>query len=177
MIRRLLRRVLRGARDALIGPFELTITDQLARRDPRWGTFICAIEYVNYEGVPGDIMEFGVFAGASLALLAKAQSFNDRGLQRRVVGFDAFKGLPEASEAHAQWRVGDCAQVHGWHPWLPVGAPVTPEATRELFRACELSPPELEIGWYRDTLAMTIPSKYRERAGLRGGCVRLGPAG
>ena len=65
------------------------VINPLAGRDPRWTTFCRAVEYVDYEAVPGDIVEFGVFTGISLALLAKAHSFDPKGngTSRRRVRF------------------------------------------------------------------------------------------
>ena len=54
----------------------LPVFDRLARADRRWSTFLDTVEYINYEAVPGDIVEFVVYTGISLALLAKSYSFD-----------------------------------------------------------------------------------------------------
>jgi len=164
MIRRRLRRALGRARDLVLGPPDISIVDELIRRDRRWETFLCVTEYVNYEAVPGDILEFGVFTGKSLALFAKALSFDETGASRRLVGFDSFEGLGASVDDHARWRPGDCARSHGWHPLLREGDPVTPAATRVLFEACGLPAPELVVGPYRETVPATIGSKVTEAA-------------
>jgi hypothetical protein len=122
------------------------------------------MEYVNYEAVPGDIVEFGVFTGISLALLAKAQSFDSKGIERRVGGFDSFRGLPGSDERHARWQVGTCALNHGWHPLLAVGDPVTPDVTRRLFEACGLDAPLLHVGPFAETLPAAFPAVHRQVA-------------
>lgn len=121
---------------------------------------MAAVEYVNYEAVPGAIVEFGVFTGKSLALLARAHSFDPKGMERKIVGFDSFDGLPRATELHARWRPGACRTVHDWHPFLAPGSVVTPDAPRELFRLCGLPEPEIEAGPFHEVLPRVVPGKY-----------------
>lgn len=138
--------------------------NELARRDPRWSMFCRAADFINYEAVPGDIVEFGVFTGTSLALLARAHSFDPKGMSRRVAGFDSFQGLPASSETHARWRPGDCASSSGWHPLLREGDPVTPDVTLRLFEACSLDPPTLHVGSFEQTLPAAFPTRYGQVA-------------
>ena len=160
MVQRHLRRALRATRNALVGRDELPIIDQLIRRDPRSQTFFSAIDFVNYEQVAGDIVEFGVFTGISLALLAKAHSFDPKGMTRRIVGFDSFDGLPPSAEEHARWHEGACRTSHGWHPFVPEGARVTPDITHELFAACGLPAPDLHEGHFDRTARRLFPAPY-----------------
>jgi hypothetical protein len=146
-------------RDVVIGNGELPIMTQIIRRDPRSQTFLSAIDYVNYEGIPGDVVEFGVFTGLSLAQLAQGHQFDTKGMQRRFIGFDSFEGLPSSSDPHPRWQPADCAVNHGWHPRLAVGARVTPDVTRDLFAACELPPPLLRVGAFSETVARAVPSE------------------
>ena len=62
-------RAIRRARRAA-GYETRSVITQLAERDARWSTFCRAVEDIDYEAIPGDIVEFGVFTGISLALLA-----------------------------------------------------------------------------------------------------------
>jgi hypothetical protein len=137
-------RAIRRARRAA-GYETRDVISQIAARDERWTTYCRAVEYINYEAVAGDIVEFGVFTGMTLALLAKAQTFDPKGNTRRVAGFDSFEGLPPSHETHARWQRGDCSSNHSWHPLLPVGAAVTPGVTRDLFAVCGLDEPLLHI--------------------------------
>jgi len=159
-IRRHLRRTLGIARDFVVGRPELSVIDRLARDDRRTPVFAAALEFVNYEKVDGDIVEFGVFAGASLALLSRCHEDDTKEMARRVVGFDSFDGLPVSAEQHARWRPGACSTMHARHPLVAVGARVTPQVTRDLFAACELPAPELHVGLFEDTVPRVIPSKY-----------------
>ena len=159
-MKNVIRRGLRAVRDFAIGNGEAPIMTQVIRRDPRSTTFLNAIDYINYERIEGDVVEFGVFTGLSLALFAQGHRFDPKGMDRRFIGFDSFEGLPPSADAHARWQAADCAVNHGWHPRLAIGGKVTPEVTRDLFAACELPEPELHIGAFTDTIAKVIPSRH-----------------
>jgi hypothetical protein len=55
-MKRTLRRVARAVRDLAIGAPEVPIMTQLIRRDPRSTTFFAALDYINYEKIPGDVL-------------------------------------------------------------------------------------------------------------------------
>ena len=156
----LIRRTARRLRDLAIGRTDVPIMSQIIRRDPRSTTFFHALDYINYEQIPGDVVEFGVFTGLGLALLAQGHAFDAKGMARRFVGFDSFEGLPPSANPHARWQPADCAVNHGWHPLLPIGARVTPSATTDLFAACGLELPALHIGPFAETVGAVVPSTY-----------------
>jgi len=131
---------------------EKPVIARMARSDPRWPAFASAVEFVNVEGVPGDIVECGVYTGVSLVLLAHAQRAHAVGIERRVFGFDAFEGLPPSRDEHPLWTTGAFRTNEWEHPVLKIGEPATPAATRRLFEICELPPPHLRVGWFVDTL-------------------------
>jgi hypothetical protein len=58
----LVDRAIRPARRAA-GYETRDVMTQMVRRDARWTTFCRAVEYVDYEAVQGDIVEFGVYRG------------------------------------------------------------------------------------------------------------------
>jgi predicted O-methyltransferase YrrM len=155
LVNRAIRRAKRAA-----GYETRTVIAQLAERDARWTTFCRAAEYINFEGVPGDIVEFGVYTGISLALLAYAHSFDPKGMNRRIAGFDSFEGLPDSGETHARWQAGLCGVNHSWHPLLRDGEPVTPEVTRRLFQACGFDEPLLYVGPFDETLPAAFPTAH-----------------
>lgn len=159
LVHRAIRRAKRAA-----GYETRDVMSQLAARDPRWATFCRAAEYVDYEAVPGDIVEFGVFTGISLALLAKAHSFAPGHVERNVAGFDSFEGLPGSAEKHARWQPGDCSSNHGWHPLLALGDAVTPDVTRRLFDICGLRAPLLHVGSFSATLPEAFPAVHKQVA-------------
>ena len=169
-IRSRVRRILQRGADALL-PRELPLMDQVVRKNlDRCSMYCRAMEYINFERVEGDVLEFGVFGGISLALLARAQQMDPKGMHRRVAGFDSFSGLPESVDTHERWKTGDCATMHSWHPTLAVGDPVTPQATFDLFERCGLPRPEIEAGAFDETLQRVIPEKYARVALLHVDC-------
>jgi hypothetical protein len=159
-LRRYVRGGLRRVRDLVLGRPDVPLMTRLLRTDQRASTFLAAIDYINYEGVPGDIVEFGVFTGLSLALLAQGSLFDPKGMTRRIIGFDSFDGLPPASEAHARWREGACRISTDSHPFVEPGTRVTPEITERLFAACGLPSPELHVGLFEQTVPSVVPSRY-----------------
>jgi hypothetical protein len=160
-LRTLLSRLLRGSRDT----DPASILEEMIRRDLRFETFRACVNYLDYERVEGDVLEFGVFAGTSLALLAEACRRGWwRDAPRRIVGFDSFTGLGDDNDDHPRWQRGSCVRVHGWHPLLPAGATVTPDTTRRLFEACGLPQPEIQVGEFEATLPRVLGSKYTAAA-------------
>jgi hypothetical protein len=103
--------------------------------DARCAFFVNAMQFLNWERVEGDIIEFGVSVGKSLGLLAQLYRENMQlwgytdpaCTQRRVVGFDSFEGLPPDDVAHPRWGKGSFATNYlQGHPSLALGEPITP---------------------------------------------------
>jgi cytochrome P450 len=141
--------------------------------DARTTFFTYAIQYLNWENVEGDILEFGVANGKSLALLSRLYQENLRTWQypdlaaheRRCAGFDSFEGLPAGGASHPRWSAGSFASnYHYGHPAMAFDEPVTTDGLRRLFKLCGLPRPELEVGWFDATISATIPSKYSKAA-------------
>lgn len=163
-------RAVRAVGRRLLPPPRLDTMARVIRNDARADTFFRAIEYINFEQVAGDIVECGVFGGLSLAVLAKGATFDPKGMSRRIVGVDTFAGLPASEETHARWQEGDCASMHGWHPMLAPGTPVTADTTRALFAACGLDAPLLHEGRFDEVLPRVIPSAHPAVALLHVDC-------
>lgn len=70
-----------------------------------------AFHFVNYEGVEGDYLEFGVFEGASFITSFKSHRATNQGTERRFVGFDSFEGLrfDEGEASHESLKPGTFA--------------------------------------------------------------------
>ena len=68
------------------------------------------------EDLPGDIVECGVYKGASLLSFARfLETFCPGDRTRKVLGFDHFRGLADRTEKDGQdERVGNTAE--GWNP-------------------------------------------------------------
>lgn len=165
-IHRVNRRLRRMGEQLLFGKSQRNTLQQVVdANQERFAVFGAACEFIRFEAVPGDILEFGVYTGISLAMLAVAHQSNALpDLPRRIVGFDSFQGLAEDRDRHPNWREGDCATNHSWHPLLPIGAPVTPQATHDLFAACQLPAPELVVGVYDQTLPGILGKRYTQAA-------------
>jgi hypothetical protein len=141
--------------------------------DARLPFFVNAIQLLNWERVEGDILEFGVGAGKSLALLAQLQRENlelwrypdECCTTRRLVGFDSFAGLPAGAEEHPRWTEGSFARNYLYgHPSMAHDQPVTPDAIRALFQACDLAEPDLVVGPFGETIPRNVPGTYRQAA-------------
>lgn len=128
--------------------------------DRRHSFFADAITFIAYEQIPGDIAEFGVYGGRTLLMMARLLATNPfSDIERRLVGFDSFEGLIADTEGHARWDAGDCAiNRDAVHPTLNIGDRVTPDAVRRLFDLNGLPHPQLEIGWFSESLPRALPS-------------------
>jgi hypothetical protein len=166
LFHRVNRRLCRAGGRLLFGDTERnTLQQVIDANQERFAVFGAACEFIRFEAVEGDIFEFGVYTGLSLALLTAAQQNNTvPELPRRIVGFDSFQGLGDDLDRHPNWREGDCAVIHSWHPLCPIGAAVTPQVTRDLLAACKLPPPELVVGVYDETLPDVIGRRFTQAA-------------
>ncbi|MSU88079.1 hypothetical protein GE300_00435 [Rhodobacteraceae bacterium 2CG4] len=128
--------------------------------DDRLAFFKRAMQFIGFEKIEGDVLEFGVYGGRTLLmmgkLLASAPWF---ARTPQLVGFDSFAGLAADSEGHGRWTAGDCALNRDpRHPTIALDAPVTPDGVRALFTGLGLTPPRLEVGLFEDTLPAALPT-------------------
>ena len=57
-----------------------------------------------HDGIEGDFVETGTFAGGTAVLMAKVLQLYDHGTPRRILhGFDSFKGLPDIASEDKKW--------------------------------------------------------------------------
>lgn len=141
---------------------------ELIEFDIRHTMFRNATRFVDYELIHGDILEFGVYTGRSLALLAHYHEVNKKSIHhiafdRKVVGFDSFEGLPGGDD-HPRWYPGMFRLNHSFHPICKTGERVTPKVIYQLFEEYQLPPPAIETGNFSDVLPKVICSKYRAAA-------------
>jgi cytochrome P450 len=143
------------------------------KADARTQFFTYALQYLNWERVEGDILEFGVANGKSLALLSRLQQENlhtwmypdDACHERRFAGFDSLEGLPGGGRPHPRWDAGSFATNYLFgHPAMAYDEPVTAAGLQRLFELCGLPRPEIEVGWFDKTIADSIPTKYQRAA-------------
>lgn len=91
---------------------------------PSFGDPIATLEHaLSLAPVEGMALEFGVYQGRTLAVIAAARE------GKQVFGFDSFQGLPEA-----------------WRSNLPAG-------TFKVEQVPDVPGAELVVGWFEDTLA------------------------
>lgn len=146
----------------------------LIASDIRWPIFRNALRFVDYELVEGDVLEFGVYTGRSLVLLAHAHELNKNGIHkigfnRRIVGFDSFEGMPDGG-GHPRWKKGMFRTNHSGHPFCKIGENVTPSVVRSFFKEYGLLPPFLETGTFEKTLPAVIGTKYTKAAVIHIDC-------
>ena len=93
-------------------------------------------------GIPGAIVECGVWNGGSAALLAAAA--REAGSARRVWAFDSFEGLPRPTD-----RDPEAIRRHYFKGWNRGN----PEKVREIWSRLGLPPEDLVIrrGWFHET--------------------------
>lgn len=133
-----------------VNPHIQDIIDFDIRRD----MFQRAVRFVDYEMVEGDIVEFGVYTGRSLALLSyyhqqfKNSIHGEKTPTRKTIGLDWYQGLPEND--HGRWTQGVFSVNHSWHPTIPKGVKLTPMHVSDFFEACGLDTPTLVNGKYND---------------------------
>lgn len=158
---------------ARAGSRDLDAARRWIAEDARLDTFRNAIYFVNYERVPGDILEFGVGNGKSMALFSllseqAAEVWRDSDpviAARRVVGFDSFIGLPKHREEHPRWRAGEfCHNYEADHPLLGPTTQISAADVGRLFAAAGLAEPRLECGWFGQTVPATVPGTYSAAA-------------
>jgi hypothetical protein len=128
---------------------------ELVNFDIRSEMFSRAARFVNYEVVEGDIIEFGVYTGRSLALLSHYHSkfIGDKvhgslTPVRKVIGVDSFKGL--AKNEHVRWPEGSFSKNHSWHPLLEEGARVGPDHIIDVFKYYSLEKPVIINGYFSE---------------------------
>ena len=66
--------------------------------------------FIGENAIQGDLYEFGVAAGATLALMDKIASdllIKRQGMEYRIFGFDSFEGMPEASGKDRYAHIGN----------------------------------------------------------------------
>lgn len=142
--------------------------DDLISFDIRHSMFRNATRFIDYELIEGDIFEFGVYTGRSLALLSYYHQINKKSIhtipfERKVVGFDSFEGLP-SSDNHPRWKKNLFSINHSYHPLVKKGVKVNEHIIIDLFKQYNLPKPYIEIGKFNESLKNVIDKKYKKAA-------------
>ena len=98
----------------------MELLNKLIDFDIRRDIFRNVTRFVDYELIEGDIFEFGVYTGRSLALLSHFHQLNKQSIhkipfERKIVGFDSFNGLP-CTDGHPRWQTELFSINHSYHP-------------------------------------------------------------
>jgi O-methyltransferase len=136
--------------------------------DVRSSFFKTAIRFIDYELIEGDILEFGVYTGRSLALLSyfhqkSKESIHKVNFNRQIIGFDSFDGLSD-NDDHPRWTKKIFNINHSFHPVCKIGEKVSETVVYKLFETYNLPRPNIEIGEFHSTTIATIPSIYKKAA-------------
>ena len=122
----------KGPESLILGHHETALT-----------TYLLALDVIE-RGVPGDLVECGVFAGSECAVMAKAL-METRSQGRRVHLFDGFQGVPPCGPEDLEW-VAETKE-----PWGAKCSQVEVAANMVRWGI----PSELLVwhpGWFADTL-------------------------
>jgi O-methyltransferase len=81
----------------------------LYEKEEREEFFYKAMQFLKFNQIQGDYLEFGLAGGCTFMLAHKHNNLH--GLGMHLYGFDSFKGLPkpEGIDVHPQWSEGDMA--------------------------------------------------------------------
>lgn len=142
------------------------------RDDGRYPTMRAAVRFINFEMVPGNILEFGVGNGKTLATLALLQDedliqarYKDAiSLNRQAIGFDSFEGLSH-DDGHPRWYEGIFRENYDIeHPFFKPGEKLSPELPLALCKAMKIKTKVMiEEGAFDKTLPPVLP-KYEQAA-------------
>lgn len=107
-----------------------------------------------HDGIPGCLVECGVFAGAQVAVMALAQQ--EAGYDRKVHLFDSFEGIPEAGPMDdEQPGIGyvEPEKRHGRLITSGVSACSVERVTENLERwGVDMRTTVFHVGWFQDTV-------------------------
>lgn len=150
------------------------------RDDGRYSTFRSAIRFINYEMITGDVLEFGVGNGKSLAMLALLHQENlaqdshtdNLTFSRRFVGLDSFSCLPADTYHHPRWWNGlFSTNYDSTHPFLKLFDKIDINVVEILFSLCKINIKlHLEKIWFNQLSPNVIPNKYNKIALLHIDC-------
>ena len=108
------------------------------------------LEKVLKNGVPGDIVEFGCYAGTTSLFIRRLLDEKGESDRRAFHAYDSFEGLPEKgnrdqSAAGTEFKAGELA--------------VSKKEFLHQFRAANLKPPVVHKGWFNQLNEQDIPDR------------------
>lgn len=121
--------------------------------------------YKQIAGVPGSIVELGVFRGSSLFAFAHfLEIFNHGDRSRKAIGFDSFEGLSALSAKDGLEDRAHAKQAGGWS-----GSDYEQELMEmiDLFGAESFVPQAPRIELVKGNILETVPAYVQQNPGLR----------
>jgi hypothetical protein len=112
--------------------------------------FRCAMEFVTYQRIPGDVLEFGTLNGYTARKLAELMA--ELGHPGRLMLFDSFQGMPSVPEQGLDLNSYEI-RAGAWQPGTPKSRiPGVEEAIH--YHLDKVLPSRVVIvpGWYEDTV-------------------------
>lgn len=145
------------------------LIDQYESR--RYQAFLDGVDWIEYEMVPGDFLEFGVASGITSLFISlayqryKQVKYASKG-ERKLYSFDSFEGLPEND--HPRWpKEMFKNNLVAEHPTLGVGEQVQETKILEMFDKCQVEPkPTLIKGYFNETLPKFVATSDCKVAAL-----------
>jgi hypothetical protein len=120
-----------------------------------------ATRYVTQAGIPGDVVECGVWRGGSSMMAALALA--KLGSSRRFWLYDTYEGMPEPGEhdygldgqdAHAEWARNQRGEINEW-----CYAPLDDVRSNMLGAGLPAEQLELVVGKVEDTIPGSVPDQ------------------
>jgi hypothetical protein len=140
-----------------VAPFTMTSPERIF-------ALIRAVEYITRAGIPGDIVECGVWKGGSMMAVAKAL-LRARDTSRRLYLFDTYEGMPPPSDSDRDYRGLRAAEVMEAQPretsWTWAVAPM--EGVKRVMDGVGYRG---EICYIRGRVEDTIPVAAPDQIGL-----------
>lgn len=107
------------------------------------------LDHTLAQNVPGDIVEFGCYAGTTSLFIRRLLDEQGQSATRAFHAYDSFEGLPPKSPQDTS-TAGDAFQAGK----LQVGR----KALLHQFRVANLQPPIIHKGWFNELQATDVPA-------------------
>ena len=139
---------------ARCGPYTMTTRERMY-------SMFQAARYINRGGIPGDIVECGVWRGGSSMMAAL--TLGELGDRRRFWLYDTFEGMPapgtedyglHGEDPHAEWQRNQRGEINEW-----CYAPLNDVRANMLSAGVPETLLELVVGKVEDTLPTTVPDQ------------------
>jgi O-methyltransferase len=124
------------------------ISEQVTRRT--LAPVLAELEAILQQGIVGDVVEFGCYAGTSSLFIRRLLDAYDQSPERTFYAYDSFAGLPEKGKAEhssigLQFKAGELA--------------VSKKELMRNFHKAKLTPPVTYKAWFQELTARQLPER------------------